>query len=130
MSNLSKSHTFLYYTTKNARRQSIKKAGTFFFQKHILLEKKIFSFFLISIFKQEDSLMQIDRAALDKLLAMNDRQLKSIIQRLANESGIDPSQFNIDPASIESIRSALRSATDEDLKQVAEQYEANRRKRG
>ena len=74
--------------------------------------------------------MQIDRTALDKLLSMNDRQLKSIIQRLANESGIDPAQFNIDPASIESIRSALKSATDEDLKQIAEQYEANRRKRG
>lgn len=74
--------------------------------------------------------MQIDREAIDKLLTLNDRQLKHIIQRLANESGIDPSQFNIDPESIASIRSALTNASDEDLRQVAEQYEANKRKRG
>ena len=73
--------------------------------------------------------MQIDREAIDKLLTLNDRQLKHIIQRLANESGIDPAQFNIDPQSIASIRSALTNASDEDLQQVAEQYEANKRKR-
>ena len=55
--------------------------------------------------------------------------VKHIIQRLANESGIDPAQFNIDPQSIASIRSALTNASDEDLQQVAEQYEANKRKR-
>ena len=73
--------------------------------------------------------MQIDRQALEKLLAMNDRQLTNIIQRLAAESGIDPAEFNIDPKSIESIRSALSTASDEDLRRVAEQYEANRKKR-
>ncbi len=74
--------------------------------------------------------MQIDREAIDKLLTLNDRQLMHIIQRLANESGIDPSQFNIDPRSIASIRTALTSASDEDLRQIAAQYEANKRKRG
>ncbi len=74
--------------------------------------------------------MQIDREAIDKLLTLNDRQLKHIIQRLANESGIDPSQFNIDPQSIASIRSALAGASDEDLRQIAAQYEANKHKRG
>ena len=74
--------------------------------------------------------MQIDRNALEQLLSLNDRQLKHIIQRLAAESGIDPAEFNIDPKSIESIRSALRSASDEDLRRVAEQYEANQAKRG
>ena len=73
--------------------------------------------------------MQIDREALNKLLNLNDRQLKTIMQRLAAESGIDPAQFNIDPNSIESIRTALRTASDEDLQRVAEQYEANRQKR-
>lgn len=73
--------------------------------------------------------MQIDRQALEKLLEMNDRQLKTVITRLAAQSGIDPSEFNIDPKSIESIRKALGSASDEDLKRIAEQYEANRGKR-
>lgn len=75
--------------------------------------------------------MQIDRESLAKIQNLNDRQLKLLIQRLVAQSGIDPAQFNIDPQSIESIRSALRTATDEDLKRIVEQYEANRNpKRG
>lgn len=73
--------------------------------------------------------MQIDREALAKVQALNDRQLKMLIQKLVAQSGIDPSEFNIDPQSIESIRYALRTATDEDLQKIAEQYEANRNKR-
>ncbi len=73
--------------------------------------------------------MQIDRQALDKMLSLNDRQLKAILLRLAAEGGINPADFNIDPESIESIRHALRTATDADLSRIAEQYEANRKKR-
>ena len=72
--------------------------------------------------------MQINRENLDKLLSMNDRQLKMIIQHLAAQSGIDPSEFNIDTNSIESIRTALSGATDDDLKKIAEQYEKNKKR--
>ena len=72
--------------------------------------------------------MQINRENLDKLLSMNDRQLKMIIQHLAAQSGIDPTEFNIDTNSIESIRSALSGATDEDLRRIAEQYEKNKKR--
>ena len=74
--------------------------------------------------------MQIDRKALDQLLAMNDRQLKAVITRLAKGSGINPDDLHMDPNSIESIRHALSTATDEDLRRVAEQYEANQKRRG
>ena len=74
--------------------------------------------------------MQIDRKTLDGLLALNDRQLMMIINRLVSESGIDPAQFNIDPNSIASIRSALSGATDEDLNMIVEQYQANKKKGG
>ena len=73
--------------------------------------------------------MQIDRQALDKMLSLNDRQLKAILLRLAAEGGINPSDFNINPENMESIRHALRTATDADLTRIAEQYEANRQKR-
>lgn len=73
--------------------------------------------------------MEIKRENIDKLLSLNDWQLKMIIQKIANESGIDPSQFNIDTSSIESIRRALSSATDEDLMQIAKQYEQNQLKK-
>lgn len=72
--------------------------------------------------------MQIDRASLEKLLTLNDRQLKNVIQSLIVQSGIDPAEFHINPQDIQSIRQALGSASDEDLKKIAEQYEANRRR--
>ena len=72
--------------------------------------------------------MQIDRASLEKLLNLNDRQLKLVINKLAADSGIDPSTLNIDPKNIQSIREALSSATDADLARVARMYEQNHKK--
>ena len=71
--------------------------------------------------------MEINRDAIDRLLCLNDRQLKNIIQNLVKESGIDPAEFNIDTSNISGIRGALREASDEDLKKIAEMYEANKR---
>jgi len=74
--------------------------------------------------------MQIDKKALEGLLSLNDRQLMMIINRLVAESGIDPAQYNIDPASISSIRAAISGATDEQLDSIVKQYEENKQKRG
>ena len=59
--------------------------------------------------------MQIDRRSLEGLLSLNDRQLMTIINRLVATSGIDPAQFNIDPKDVASIRTAISSASDEEL---------------
>lgn len=75
--------------------------------------------------------MQIDRESLEKLLTLNDRQLKMVINKLASDSGIDPASFNINPQDIESIRRALSTASDSDLERVAQMYEQNQKnKRG
>ena len=74
--------------------------------------------------------MNIDRSALEKLLTLNDRQLMAIINKLVADSGIDPRDFNINTQDISSLRKALSGATDDDLKRIAEQYEANKRNRG
>ncbi len=74
--------------------------------------------------------MQIDRKALEGLLSLNDRQLVAIINRLASQSGIDPSEYNIDPNSVSSIRSAIRGASDEDLNKIVAQFQENTHKRG
>ena len=66
--------------------------------------------------------MQIDKKALENLLALNDKQLLTIINRLVTSSGIDPADYNIDPASVSSIRAAIRSASDEDLERIVKQY--------
>lgn len=68
--------------------------------------------------------MQINRENLDKLLSLNDRQLKMMITKIAAQSGIDPAQFNIDANNIKSIRKVLGSATDEDIARIAREYES------
>lgn len=73
--------------------------------------------------------MQIDRASLDKLLAMNDLQLKMVIHKLIRESGIDPAQFNINPSDLASVRQALGSVSDRELEQIVAQFEQTRKQR-
>lgn len=72
--------------------------------------------------------MQIDREALNKLLSLNDRQLKTVINKLAADSGIDLSGFNINTKDINSVRQGLASATDSDIARVAELYEQSKKK--
>ena len=74
--------------------------------------------------------MQIDRKSLEKLLMLNDRQLGIIIKKIASESGIDPSALNINPNDIASVRRALSSATDDDIKRITQQYEDYKRSGG
>lgn len=74
--------------------------------------------------------MKLDRKALDRLLSLNDTQLKGVIESIAAESGLDLSSFGISQRDITSIRSALSSATDEDIQKASEQlneYNKNRR---
>ena len=70
--------------------------------------------------------MQINRENLNKLLSLNDRQLKAIITKIAVQGGIDPAQFNIDTSNVQSIRSVLGSATDEDIERIAREYESGK----
>ena len=66
--------------------------------------------------------MQIDRATLERLLTLNDGQLKFIIGRIAGESGID----------MASVRSAIKNISDSDLASISAQIEEmqNQRRRG
>lgn len=74
--------------------------------------------------------MILDRNALNRLLSLNDGQLKMVMERLAAESGLDLSALNISPDDISSVRSALSEATDRDLEKVAEQFAKSRKKEG
>lgn len=64
--------------------------------------------------------MQLDRNAINKLLSLNDFQLKIVISRLLKENGIDPSMLSIDTKNMASIRRSLENATDEDIKRAAD----------
>ena len=71
--------------------------------------------------------MQLDQKTLQKLLSMNDEQLTAVIRTLAESSGLDLSSFNIRPDDINSIRTALSGATDEDLERATRQLREYRR---
>ena len=65
--------------------------------------------------------MTLDRNAVEKLLALNDRQLALVIKKLMAEAGLDPAMVQLTPSGIAALRTALSMATDEDLKHAGEQ---------
>lgn len=66
--------------------------------------------------------MQLDRKKLDRLLQMDDAQLSALVRSIATESGIDPAMLGLNPDNIQSIRRALGSATEEDIRQLNQIY--------
>ncbi len=74
--------------------------------------------------------MELDRKMLERLLRMNDEQLAQVIRTVAAESGIDAATLGINPENVQSIRSALGGATEEDIQRLNEiytDYKQNRR---
>ena len=65
--------------------------------------------------------MQLDRKMLDRLLALNDRQLQAVIDKLVSEYGLDLSGFQVRPGDMESLRRAIRNAGDEELLSLTRQ---------
>jgi len=72
--------------------------------------------------------MQLDRNMLNKLLSLIDKQLEAVVRRFAEEYGLDLSQFHVSPGNMESLRQALRTATDEELLQLRTQMGEGRRR--
>lgn len=73
--------------------------------------------------------MQIDQKMLNRILTMNDEQLASLINQIAREAGIDPSQLGLNPQNIAGVRQALGGATEADLEKMNTVYEEYRRQR-
>ena len=71
--------------------------------------------------------MILDRNALNRLLSLNDKQLKAVLERLAAESGLDLSALKVSPDDIASVRSALSGATDRDLEEAARKLSEKKR---
>lgn len=66
--------------------------------------------------------MQIDRNALQKILRMNDEQLKDLISQIASTAGINPEELGISPENIAGVRQALSEATDDDVEKLNALY--------
>lgn len=65
--------------------------------------------------------MQLDRKMLDRLLALNDRQLQTVIDKLVSEYGLDLSGFQVREGDMASLRRAIRNASDEELLSITRQ---------
>lgn len=66
--------------------------------------------------------MQLDRKTINKLLALNDDQLRTFIRNLAERQGLDLSAFALSVNDIAGIRRVLAEADDETLRRIAEQF--------
>lgn len=60
--------------------------------------------------------MELDKAGLERLLALNDDQLIRVLSGLAAEYGIDTSAIKLTSRNIVKLRAVLAGATDEDIK--------------
>ena len=59
--------------------------------------------------------MKLDRKVIDRVLAMNDAQLRALVEKLTREYGLDLSALSVKQGDMEGLRRALRNASDEDL---------------
>ena len=65
--------------------------------------------------------MQLDRKSLNRLLLLSDRQLQTVIERISRDYGLDLSRFQVKAGDMESLRQAIRSASDAELLEFAAQ---------
>lgn len=70
--------------------------------------------------------MQLDRKALNRLLSLSDSQLQTVIDKLAAEYGLDLRRFQVHQGDMESLRRALRNASDAELTELGRQFKNGR----
>lgn len=63
--------------------------------------------------------MKIDREMLRRILTLDDSQLRFIINRIAAQTGVDISGFDMNPAALAKLRLAVENADDAELEKLA-----------
>lgn len=59
--------------------------------------------------------MQLDQKSLDRLLKLNDDQLRGVLGKLLAEYGVDVSRVPLKQMDMTALRAVLSAATDEDI---------------
>jgi hypothetical protein len=59
--------------------------------------------------------MQLDRKSLDRLLRLNDEQLRGVLGKLLAEYGVDVSRVPLAQMDMTALRAVLAAATEEDI---------------
>jgi len=66
--------------------------------------------------------VRLNRRAVDRLLALDDKQFRAVILRLVEESGGDTRTFSLSDKDIAAIRHVLRTANDEQLLELMQRF--------
>lgn len=66
--------------------------------------------------------MQLDKKSLDRLLRLNDDQLRTVLGRLLNEYGVDTTRVPLAGMDMTALRRVLESATDEDIERFLQMF--------
>ena len=67
--------------------------------------------------------MMLDKRAVAMLLTLDDARLAMVIKKLIADAGVDPSTVKLGEKELAGIRTALSSATDDDLARAGELIE-------
>lgn len=62
--------------------------------------------------------MKIDKKSLDRLVKLNDDQLRRVLAGLLSEYGIDPSTVPLAQFDMGKLRAVLQTATEEDIERL------------
>lgn len=71
--------------------------------------------------------MEFDRSALSRLLALNDAQLRFLVNKFSREHGLDLSSYNVTEGDISSVRRALETMSDDQLRELGNKLSGGRR---
>ena len=66
--------------------------------------------------------MQLDKKGLDRLLGLNDDQLRMVLGKLLAEYGVDVSRVPLAHMDMTALRSILAMATDEDITRLLQSF--------
>ena len=66
--------------------------------------------------------MQLDKRSLERLLALNDDQLRAVLGRLLTEYGVDVGRVPLGQMDMTALRGVLAAATDEDIERLLQSF--------
>lgn len=66
--------------------------------------------------------MQLDKKSLDRLLKLNDDQLRGVLGKLLAEYGVDVSRIPLAQMDMTALRAVLSAATDEDITRFMQMF--------
>lgn len=66
--------------------------------------------------------MQLDKKSLDRLLRLNDDQLRAVLGKLLAEYGVDVSRVPMGQMDMTALRAVLSAATEEDVNRFLQSF--------